>query len=352
MMPARTLASMASWPRVGPTVLRERTSTGTGSAPPLMRTASSSASAWVKLPVICVEPPWMPMPHCTLGSTCGEEITWPSSTIATRRRGSSGWLQAAAAVSASQSRPPLPWNSTETKRWVPVVSRPTLASPTPSPVRAAGPTRIGWPSSSSRTFSWLVSTSCGSTCSTGADGVALALGVGVAGPAGALGSTCVARAGGTARPAVVALGAGTAEETAEGTAEGAADGAPDGDRPGGTDGAALGASGRSSGCRPTMRLGSPGPSTGWKVSWAVWPMASAASAAFWTPGSSTMIRLAPERASVGSATPSASTRRRSTSSARSVASASASVVGLSWVSRTICVPPRRSRPRRGSCVTA
>ena len=68
---------------------------------------------------------------------------------------------------------------------------------------------------------------------------------------------------------------------------------------------------------------------------------------FCTPGSSTMIRLSPERASIGSATPSASTLRRSTSRVRSVAAASAVTVGESWVSRTIWVPPRRSSPSAG-----
>ena len=75
MIPARTLASMASWPRVGPTVLREIVSTGTGRAPPLMRTARFCDEAGVKSPVIEVRPPWMPMLHCTPSLTCGEEIT-------------------------------------------------------------------------------------------------------------------------------------------------------------------------------------------------------------------------------------------------------------------------------------
>src|SRR4051795_501509 len=43
MMPASTDASMAASPRVAPTVRCSITSTGTGSAPPLIRTASSSA---------------------------------------------------------------------------------------------------------------------------------------------------------------------------------------------------------------------------------------------------------------------------------------------------------------------
>ena len=42
---------------------------------------------------------------------------------------------------------------------------------------------------------------------------------------------------------------------------------------------------------------------------------------------------------VGSATPSASTRRRSTSSVREAVSPSTSWRGVSWASNTICVPP-------------
>ena len=93
------------------------------------------------------------------------------------------------------------------------------------------------------------------------------------------------------------------------------------------------------------------PSTGWKLSCAVRPITSAASRGSCRPGSSTMIRRSPERVRVGSATPSASTRRRSTSTARSVDSLPALTVGESWVSRTIWVPPRRSSPRRAGVVT-
>ena len=50
------------------------------------------------------------------------------------------------------------------------------------------------------------------------------------------------------------------------------------------------------------------PMTGWKANCAVRPMVSAASRGSCTPGSSTMIRRSPDRASVGSETPSASTR--------------------------------------------
>src|SRR5690606_32228879 len=65
-----------------------------------------------------------------------------------------------------------------------------------------------------------------------------------------------------------------------------------------------------------------------------------------------MIRFSPERTMDGSATPSASTRPRRTSSARSVAAASAFVVSVERVSSTIWVPPRRSSPRRTGTVTA
>ena len=125
------------------------TSTGTGSAPPLMRTASWSASSWLKLPVIWVVPPWMPTLHADAVCTCGELMTWPSSTIATRRSVSPLGLQAAWPVRVSHLRPPSPWKSTETKRCVPVVgSTPAVASPTSSPVSAAGPSMIGSAASS------------------------------------------------------------------------------------------------------------------------------------------------------------------------------------------------------------
>ncbi len=94
------------------------------------------------------------------------------------------------------------------------------------------------------------------------------------------------------------------------------------------------------------------PSTGWTVSCAVRPSTSAACWGSWTPGSSTTTRLSPERTMVGSATPSASIRPRSTSTVRSVASRSASVVLVDLVSSTIWVPPRRSSPRRTGMVRA
>ena len=101
-----------------------------------------------------------------------------------------------------------------------------------------------------------------------------------------------------------------------------------------------------------MGVGVAMPSTGWKVSCAVRPITLAASRGSCRPGSSTMIRRSPDRVRVGSATPSASTRRRSTSTARSVDSPSAFTVGESCVSRTIWVPPRRSSPSRAGVVTA
>lgn len=85
------------------------------------------------------------------------------------------------------------------------------------------------------------------------------------------------------------------------------------------------------------------PRTGWKVSCAVRPRTAAACFGSCTPGSSTMTRRAPDCAMAGSATPSVSTRRRSTSRVRSVDSRSAFMVGESRVSSTIWVPPRRSR---------
>ena len=56
---------MASSPSVAPTVRCSTVSTGTGSAPARTSSASSSASAWVKLPVIDVRPPTMPTPQRT-----------------------------------------------------------------------------------------------------------------------------------------------------------------------------------------------------------------------------------------------------------------------------------------------
>ena len=111
---AWALASMAAAPSVAPTVRCSITSTGTGSAPPRIRTARSLASFAVNDPVIWVEPPAMPTSQGTDGSTCGDEMTWSSSTIATRRVGSLGAAHAAAAVSCCQAEPPLPLKSTVT----------------------------------------------------------------------------------------------------------------------------------------------------------------------------------------------------------------------------------------------
>ena len=267
MIAARALASMASAPRVGPTVRCSTTSTGTGRAPPSMRTARSVASCCVNVPVILVSPPGMPMSQETPGSTWGEEMTSSSSTIAIRRIGSPGGEHAASPVSSAHPCSPSPTKSTVTNHPVAVCGSMAASAPaTPSPVRAAGPSRSGWPDSS------------GSTSSAPGAGVSV---------------------------------------------------------PG--DGEAVGA------CAT--------PRTGWNVSCAVRPMTSAASRGSSTPGSSTKMRCSPERASAGSATPRASTRRRSTSRARSVDSASACTVGESRVSRTICVPPRRSRPSRGDAVS-
>ena len=252
---AQALASIASAPSVGPTVRCSMTSTGTGNAPPWTSAARSLASASLNCPVICVDPPVMPTWHCTLGSTCGEEITLSSSTIATRRPGSPGGLQAASPVSLTQDFSPLPLKSTLTCHSAPICwSRAAVASLTPSPVSPAGPSRSFCPDSSAMIRSPFA-------------------GLAFLSPAA------------------------------------------------------------------TTFL------TGWKVSCAVRPMTSAACRGSCTPGSSTMMRLSPVRLSVGSDTPSASTRLRSTSSARSVASDVALVFGPSRVSSTICVPPRRSRPR-------
>ncbi len=89
-------------------------------------------------------------------------------------------------------------------------------------------------------------------------------------------------------------------------------------------------------------------STSWMVSCAVRPRASTASRGSSTSGSSTMIRFSPARVSVGSETPSASTRPRRISIARSVDSAFASTRSVLCACSVIWVPPRRSRPSRGS----
>ena len=52
MIAASTEASMAASPSVGPTVRCSMISTGTGSAPPLIRTERSLADSWVKSPVM------------------------------------------------------------------------------------------------------------------------------------------------------------------------------------------------------------------------------------------------------------------------------------------------------------
>ena len=86
------------------------------------------------------------------------------------------------------------------------------------------------------------------------------------------------------------------------------------------------------------------------MSWAVLPMTSTASSGSVTPGSSTITRRSPERCRDGSDTPSWSTRRRRTSRVRSTVSPSTFTVSVSSASRTIWVPPRRSRPRRAGRV--
>ena len=95
MAAACQLALMAAWPRVGPTVRWETTSTGTGRAPARISRARSLASSSLKSPVITVWPPLMPCSQATDGSTWGLVMTWPSRTIATRRLGSPAGWQAA-----------------------------------------------------------------------------------------------------------------------------------------------------------------------------------------------------------------------------------------------------------------
>lgn len=107
---------------------------------------------------ICVEPPCMPALHGTSSATCGDEITRPSSRIATRRYGVAGALHAAAPVRSSHLRLPVSWNATETKCCLPVSgSLPALAEPTSAPMSAAGRMRIGCPLSSRMALSAVVS---------------------------------------------------------------------------------------------------------------------------------------------------------------------------------------------------
>jgi hypothetical protein len=149
MSAAWVLAAIASAPRVGPMVRCSTTLTGTGSAPARISSASSRASLSVKSPVITVLPPPMPCPHWIDGSTCGLEITWRSSTIATRRRGSPGCWQAALPVSSAHCRPPTPRNSIATcQRVCTCGSSSARASPTTPPPSAAGPSRSLPPCSS------------------------------------------------------------------------------------------------------------------------------------------------------------------------------------------------------------
>src|SRR5215218_10550505 len=151
---ACALALIAAAPRVGPTVRCSTTSTGTGSAPARMSNERSSASWLVKSPVITVWPPVIPCSHGTDGSTWGLEITWRSSTMATRRLGSPAGWQAAWPVSSAQRRPPSPRNPIDTcqRAWS-CGSSSARASPTASPVRAAEPSRNRPPPSSARTRS-------------------------------------------------------------------------------------------------------------------------------------------------------------------------------------------------------
>ena len=96
-------------------------------------------------------------------------------------------------------------------------------------------------------------------------------------------------------------------------------------------------------------------STSWMVSLAVWPIlssASCASSSLATPGSSTRILSSPWRTRVDSATPSASTRPRSTWRVLSTFSAVAGVASVPSAWKTNWAPPLRSRPRLGLTLIA
>ncbi|CAM5269039.1 hypothetical protein SBADM41S_08431 [Streptomyces badius] len=100
---ACALASMAAAPRVGPTVRCSTISTGTGRAPPLISSARSRASSALNDPVIWVAPDGSPASQPTEGSTCGDEMTFSSRTMATLRRSSPAGWHAASPVSFFQS---------------------------------------------------------------------------------------------------------------------------------------------------------------------------------------------------------------------------------------------------------
>ena len=161
MMAALMLASMAAAPRLGPTVRCSSVSTGTGRAPARISRARSLAWSAVKSPVMTVRPPTMPVSQAMLGSTCGLDRTWLSSTIATRRAGSPGWAQAAVPVSLAQPSPPPRNSSATSQRPVPCGSSSAEALLTSSPARPVGPIRTGAPSSSFRSRAPLGSSPAG-----------------------------------------------------------------------------------------------------------------------------------------------------------------------------------------------
>ena len=119
MTAAFALASIAAAPRVGPTVRCSMTSTGTGSAPPRIRAASSLASSVVNVAGDLRAAPRDADVAGTSSSTCGEEITWSSSRIATRRFGSPGGSHAAV---PGQVRPRPPAVAAEVDRDVPAAA--------------------------------------------------------------------------------------------------------------------------------------------------------------------------------------------------------------------------------------
>jgi hypothetical protein len=238
--------------------------------------------------------------------------------------------------------------STETKRWVPVCGSSAEARrPTSSPVRAAGPIWIGTPLSSTTVFGLA-----------GVDVLRVVLQLGLAAGAGDGARWPGGRRGAAARPTgwacVVSASAGRGRSWWRGRGcTTAADGALDGR---GRAGAALGPAEAPGTAAP--RAAGRRPGSGRRAEHRVEGQLGGLADRLGRLGGvlhAGQLDDDPVGAGAGQRRLGDAERVDAPAEhleARSVASASASVVGLSWVSRTIEVPPRRSSPRRGSFATA
>ena len=101
------LASLESWPRVGPTVRFSMISSFTGREPLRSKIARCWASSIVRLPVIWALPPVMA--SCTVGAVS----TSPSRVMAIR-------LPTFRAVTSANFLPPSSENSMDTRGWFPL----------------------------------------------------------------------------------------------------------------------------------------------------------------------------------------------------------------------------------------